>query len=131
MRCADQRFGLGYKPKKEDHRWAADRRRERRMVRIEGREPEEEKLEIPPLMVSFPKATYMMQPDNGAEDVVPRLVTVSINTLEEDKVEGSDTKIVVEREDEALPQLTVHILEEVPTKTFVRKLAEGEKFQNW
>jgi hypothetical protein len=56
---------------------------------------------------------------------------VSINTLEKDKVEGSDTKIVVEREDEALPQLTVHILEEVPTKTFVRKLAEGEKFQNW
>jgi hypothetical protein len=56
---------------------------------------------------------------------------VSINTLEKDKVEGSDTKIVVEREDEALPQLTVHILEEVLTKTFVRKLAEGEKFQNW
>jgi hypothetical protein len=56
---------------------------------------------------------------------------VSINTLEEDKVEGSDTKTVVEREEEALPQLIVHILEEVPTKTFVRKLAEGEKFQNW
>jgi len=25
MRCADQRFGLGYKPKKEDHCWAANR----------------------------------------------------------------------------------------------------------
>jgi hypothetical protein len=37
----------------------------------------------------------------------------------------------VEREDEVLPQLTAHILEELPTKTFVRRLAEGEKFQNW
>jgi hydrogenase maturation factor HypE len=100
------------------------------MARIEGREPGEE-LEIPPLVVSFPKAIYVMQPNNGAEDIVERLVTVSINTLEEDKVEGSDTKIVVEREDEVLQQLTVHILEEVPTKTFERKLAKGEKFQNW
>jgi hypothetical protein len=73
IRCADQRFGLGYKPKKEDHCWAADRRRERRMARIEGREPKEEKLEIPPLMVSFPEAAYVMQPDNRAEDVVQRL----------------------------------------------------------
>jgi hypothetical protein len=89
------------------------------MAKIEGREPEEEELEIPPLMVSFLKARYVMQPDNGAEDIVQRLVTVSINTLEEDKVEGSDTKIVVQREDEVLPQLTVHILEEVPTKIFV------------
>ena len=58
MTCVDQRFGLGYKPSKEDHRWAASRRRERRIARIEGREPEEEKLEIPPLSVSFPKAAY-------------------------------------------------------------------------
>nr|XP_034898165.1 uncharacterized protein LOC118036558 [Populus alba] len=35
MRAVDQRFGLGYKPKKEDHRWAANKRRERRMARIE------------------------------------------------------------------------------------------------
>jgi hypothetical protein len=51
-----------------------------------------------------------MQPDNGAQDVVQRLVTMSINTLEQDKVKGSDTKIVVERADESVPQLTVHIL---------------------
>jgi len=28
MKGVDQRFGLGYKPKKKDHRWAAGRRRE-------------------------------------------------------------------------------------------------------
>ncbi|XP_073260913.1 uncharacterized protein [Populus alba] len=143
MRVVDQRFGLGYKPKKEDHRWAANKRRERRMARIEGREPEEEEMEIPPLMVSFPKAAYVMEPDNRAEDDIQRMATMSINTLEDDKEEGSGTKTIVEMEDEVLPQLTVemedemlpqltvHILEELPTKTFVRRLAEGEKFQNW
>jgi len=39
--------------------------------------------------------------------------------------------MVAGKEDEALPQLNIHTLEEVSTKTFIRKLAEGEKFQNW
>jgi hypothetical protein len=117
---------------KKYHRWAASRRRERRMARIEGREPEEEKeLEIPPLMVSFPKAAYVMHPDKGSESLIQELSTMSINTLEEDKVKGGGIKTVTGREDEALPQLIVHTLEEVSTKTFVQKLAEGEKFQNW
>ena len=131
MKCADQIFGLGYKPTKEDHRWAASRRRERRMARIEGREPEEEKLEIPPLRVSFPKVAYVMQPDKGAESLGQQLSNMSINTLEEDEVEGGNMKTVAGREDEALPQLTIHTLEEVSAKTFIRKLADGEKFQNW
>jgi len=36
----------------------------------------------------------------------------------------------VGKEDEALPRLTFHTLEKVSAKTFVRKLAQGEKFQN-
>jgi len=32
--------------------------------------------------------------------------------------------------DKALPRLIVHTLEEVSAKTFVRKWAQGEKFQN-
>jgi hypothetical protein len=131
MTCADQRFGLGYKPNKEDHRWAAGRRREKRIARIEGKEPEEEKLEIPPLSVSFPKVACMMQHDKGAESLGQELAHMSINTLEENEVEGDDMKIVAGKGDEALPQLTVHTLEEVSAKTFVRKLAQGEKFQNW
>ncbi|XP_073261648.1 uncharacterized protein [Populus alba] len=130
MKCADQRFGLGYKPTKEDHRWAASRRRERRMARIEGREPEEEKLEIPPLRVTFPKVAYVMQPDKGAESLGQQLSNMSINTLEEDEVEGGNMKMVAGREDEALPQLTIHTLEEVSAKTFIRKLA-FKMFQNW
>jgi prophage antirepressor-like protein len=30
-----------------------------------------------------------------------------------------------------LPQLTIHNLEKISTKTFVWKLAKGEKFKNW
>ena len=131
MKCANQRFGLGYEPKKEDHRWAAGGRRERRMARIQGREPEEEELEIPPLRVSFPKAAYVMQPDKDAKSLSQELSTMSIITLEKDEEEGSDMNMVAGAEDESLPQLTVHTLEEVSAKTFVRKLAVGEKFQNW
>jgi len=131
MTCVDQRFGLGYKPNKDDHQWAACRRRERRIARIEGREPEEEKLEIPPLSVSFPKAAYVMQHDKEAVSLGQALANMSINTLEENEVEGDVMKTVSGKGDEALPQLTVHTLEEVSAKTFVRKLAQGEKFQNW
>jgi len=69
MKHADQRIGLGYMPKKEDYQWAAGRRREKRKVRIEGREPEWEELEIPHLRVSFLEATYVMQPDKGLENL--------------------------------------------------------------
>jgi len=98
------------------------------MARIEGREPEEEELEIPPLRVSFLKAAYVMQPDKGSESLSQELSTISINTLEGDKEKGGDMNRVAGGEDESLPQLTVHTLEEVFVKTFVRKLAVGEKF---
>jgi hypothetical protein len=40
----------------------------RKIARIKGREPGEGKLAIPPLRVSFPKATYIMQPDKRLEN---------------------------------------------------------------
>jgi len=101
------------------------------MARIKGREPDEEKLEIPPLSVSFPKAAYIMQHDKEAESLCQELSNMSINTLGENKVEGDDMKTVARKGDEALPQLTVYTIEEVSAKTFVRKLAQDEKFQNW
>ena len=72
-----------------------------------------------------------MQPDKGAESLGQQLSNMSINTLEEDEVEGGNMKTVAGRKDEALPQLTIYTLEEVSAKTFIRKLADGEKFQNW
>ena len=83
------------------------------------------------IRVSFPKAAYVMQPDKDLESLSQKLSTMDINTLEKDKEEGSGMNMVSGVEDESLPQLTVHSLEEVPTTTFVRKLAMDEKFQNW
>ena len=56
---------------------------------------------------------------------------MNINTLEGDQVEDIAKKIESGRRDEELPQLTIYTLEEFTAKTFVRKLAKGEKFQNW
>ena len=46
----------------------------------------------------------------------------------EGEIEGDDKETQAGKEDEALPQLTFHTLEEVSAKTFVRRLAQGEKF---
>jgi hypothetical protein len=51
------------------------------MVEIEGREPEEKDLVIPPIRVSFSKAAYMMQPDKGMESLGQKLTTMDINIL--------------------------------------------------
>ena len=48
----------------------------------------------------------------------------------EGEIEGDDKETQVGKEDEALPQLTFHTLEEVSARTFMCKLAQGEKFQN-
>jgi len=131
LKATEQRFGLGYKPKKEDYKRAAGARREKRMARIEGRKTEEESLAIPPIRISFPKAAYVMQPDKGHGNLLQKFFSMNINTLEEDQVEEIAKKIESRRRDKELPQLTIYTLEEFTAKTFIRKLAEGEKFQNW
>ncbi|XP_073261302.1 uncharacterized protein [Populus alba] len=118
LKAAEQRFRLGYKPKKEDYKRAAGARREKRMARIEGRKPEEESLAIPPIRISFPKAAYVMQPDKGHGNLLQKLSLMNINTLKEDQVKDLAEKIESERRDEELPQLTIHTLEEVTIKTF-------------
>ena len=101
------------------------------MARMEGRKLEEGNLAIPPIRISFPKAAYVIQPDRGHGDLFQKFSSMNINTLEENQVKDIAEKIESERRVEELPQLTIHTLEEVTVKTFVRKLAEGEKFQNW
>ncbi|XP_073261997.1 uncharacterized protein [Populus alba] len=118
---ANQIFGLGYKPKKDDYKQVTQFKREARMARIEGREPEEEELVIPPLQVSFPRA---------AEVIRSGIIDLHINTLEsqeEKQIEEAD----LEMKDEVLPQLSIHTIDEPPARFFVQRLAEGEVYQNW
>ena len=101
------------------------------MARIEGRKPEEENLATLPIRVSFLKAAYVMQPEKGPENVFQKLSAMNINTLEEDEAKGIVEETEVGRRDEEMSQLTIYTLEEVVARAFVRKLAKGEKFQNW
>jgi hypothetical protein len=121
LKSVDQRFGLGYKPKKYDYKQVAQIRKEARMARIEGREPEEEEFVIPPLQVSFPRATEVIRSD---------IVDLHISTLESQEgkqIEETDLEV----KDEVLPQLSIHTIDEPPARFFMRRLAEGEVYQNW
>jgi hypothetical protein len=60
-----------------------------------------------------------MQLNKRVESLGQELSNMSINTLKEDKVEGGDRKTVAGKKDEALPQLTIHTMEEVSAKTFI------------
>ena len=94
------------------------------MARIEGRKPEEESLAIPPIRISFPKATYVRQPDKGCGNLLQKLFLMNMNTLEENQVEDIAEKIESRRRDEELPQLTIYTLEQVTVRTFFQRLAE-------
>jgi hypothetical protein len=109
LKSVDPRFGLGYKPKKDDYKRVAQIRKNARMARIEGREPKEEELVIPPLQVSFPRATEVIR--SG-------IIDLHINTLEsqeEKQIEEADLKV----KDEVLPHLSIHTIDEPPTRFFV------------
>ena len=57
LKSVDQRFGFGYKSKKNDYKRVAQIRKEARMARIEGREQEEKEFVIPPLQVMIDLST--------------------------------------------------------------------------
>ena len=62
-------------------------------------------------------------------DKVLKIADLCINTLDyENKRQNVETKVKVE--DEMLP-LSIDIVEEIPTRAFMTRLTDGEKFQNW
>jgi len=92
-KCADQRFGLGYKPKKDNYKRAAKIKMEVRMTKIEERELKEEELVILPPWITFLRSI---------EVIGSRLADLHIGTLEcQDKEQIKGVK--VEIEDEVLP----------------------------
>jgi hypothetical protein len=56
---AHQIVGLDFKPEKKDYKRVVNIRQEKRLVRLERREPKEEVITIPPIHISFPNAAYM------------------------------------------------------------------------
>jgi hypothetical protein len=127
MKCADQRFSLGFKPGKADFKKAAEIRREKRVARIERREPDEDRMEIPPIHVTFPRAAYLIKTEDYEEGLRKEFSGATINYLE--NVSEQDVK-EEESPHKQLPQLTIGVLEDGSSE-FVRKLAEGEELENW
>ena len=74
-----------------------------------------------------------MKPENMMEVLGQKLVVMDINNVEEGEGKGwnSNDEPKTAKEDELLPQLTVHSLKEAPTNTFVWKLSVDEVFHNW
>ena len=84
-------------------------------------EEDEEELVIPPLQTNFPKSVEVIR--SG-------MTNLNDDTLEwEDKEQTEEVR--AEIEDEVLPQLSVYTVDEIPTRAFVRRLAEKEVYQNW
>ena len=93
------------------------------MARIEGKESEKKKLTISPLWVTFLQPAQVIR----SYDKALKIIDLYINTLEyENKRQSLETKVTTE--DEMLPQLSIHIIEDIPTRAFARKLADEEKF---
>jgi hypothetical protein len=84
-------------------------------------EKDEEELIIPPLQIIFPKSLEVIR--SG-------MTNLNDDTLEcEDKEQTEEVRDKIE--DEVLPQLSVYTVDEIPAKSFVRRLADEEVYQNW
>ena len=66
------RFGLGYKPTRDDKRRLATEKKERGMARVQGREPRSEKIHIGHISENFVSAGWVTSEQiamTGGEDV--------------------------------------------------------------
>jgi hypothetical protein len=98
LKCADQRFRLGYKPKKDDYKCITRIKRGARMAKIESQEPKEKELIILPLRTTFSRPTQVIRFKNE----MLKIIDLHIRALEcKDEEHIEEVKVKVE--DEMLP----------------------------
>jgi hypothetical protein len=90
-------------------------------------EPDKDRIEIPPIHVTFPRAAYVIKTKDYEEGLRKEFSGATINYLE--NVSEQDVK-EEESPHELLPQLTIGVLEDGLSE-FVRKVAKGEELENW
>ena len=96
------------------------------MARIEGREPNEGRIQIPPIHVTFPRPAQVINAEGEVKRMSKEFSDATIHSLEEiNKQEPQGGFEDEESPYEALPQLTVSALEDGLLE-FVRRLAEGK-----
>jgi len=98
LKCDDQRFRLGYKPKKDDYKCITRIKRGARMAKIESQEPKEKELIILPLRTTFSRPTQVIRFKNE----MLKIIDLHIRALEcKDEEHIEEVKVKVE--DEMLP----------------------------
>jgi len=126
LKTANQIFRLKFKLKKKDYKRATHIKQEKKLAKLERKGIERKGDWHPPNSCIIPKS-YLY---NALWNT--RLVDMDINTLKhnDNKVKSCNEKGNVVKGEKLLLQLTVHVVEETFAKTFARKLANGERFQN-
>jgi len=79
--------------------------------------------------ISFPKAACVVHSEDTMDVPTQGLAAIGINILEHDgsKVKSCSKKGKATKEEELLPQLIVHAVEETSTKAFMQKLVDDKK----
>jgi len=101
------------------------------LARIERREPDEDRIQIPPIHITFPRPAQMINAGGEIERMSKEFSGATIHYLEE--INKQEPQWGFEDEEspyEELPQLTVSALED-GLPEFVRRVAEGEELNNW
>jgi len=123
MKCVDQRFSLGFKPRRIDYKRAVNIKKERRLTQIEGNRLNKDGKEIPPIHITFPWFSHVIRVEDELESLRKELNGATINYLEGFKEEDHKRDLETRKNPyELLPQLTIYTLEDVPSE-FVRKFA--------
>jgi len=78
----------------------------------------EENIIIPPIHISFPKAVYVACSEDTMDVPIQGMAAMGINTLEKDGGKVKSHSKMAE-EEELLPQLTIHTVDEMPVMAFV------------
>lgn len=86
-KCVDQRFDLGFKLGRVDYKRAAEVRKQRRLAQIEGREPNEDQIEISLIHITFPQSAHVIKAENELESLRKEFIGTTINYLERFKEE--------------------------------------------
>ena len=89
-----ERFGLGYKPNRQQRQRVLEEKRQKRVVSFLGKEAESMKMDIPPLSSSFLSAGFFnpeMIQGNEEEMMVKTFGSSSIDMVEVEDQKAKDT----------------------------------------
>lgn len=92
LKNVDKRFRLAYKPTKINHKRIRKKQRELRLVRMQEWEPNDAKIDIPHIQVTFSTLACVINPE---ESIKTNLARLSINNLNESNKQSEEKRYMV------------------------------------